>query len=502
LAKKICNESALSEVIGFVLILGLIVVLASLYLTYSVPAQGRENEILHMNEVKDQFVTYKVGLDSLFTNNELGTTISNSFNLGTSGGYVGGAFSFIPMMSPIASGGTVAINQRTTTPETLSVQSQSLLLNTTAGYAVDYSVGSPATINYTPSHIYLNISNIPSSGFRKKEGVYSWTVNSTSWTAIVNLSPQVTFYQSYQTCLPLGACGLCPGASQNGTPIDLTTSCLVPINNFNYTQSDLTLTVLNGNVYTIQNYPIYRNIRFDQVQPYTIDLMNNAYGISSAVQPPQSVALYPFDAFNTIPATGNVTYTFGEAPYVSTPIPLGSIEYRAQNNYWIPQDYYYQMGGVFLRQSDGNTTYKLPPEITFSYDNQTDPAKKIVTVNINALTIDQSNLGIVGGNSPVQIKTTLTNSTPFPYASASANTKWIRIGVNTSDSQARTMWGNYFNYTALVAGVPNFVVGQSGTESYIRIDGYDTTDNIFDINVIASNATYSTSVHGVGGIVQ
>jgi hypothetical protein len=65
------------------------------------------------------------------------------------------------------------------------------------------------------------------------------------------------------------------------------------------------------------------------------------------------------------------------------------------------------------------------------------------------------------------------------------------------------MWGNYFNYSATVAGVPNYVIGQAGTESYIRIDGYDSspTGN-YDINVIASNATYATTIHGVGGIVQ
>ena len=118
-------EAGLSEVIGFVLIIGLIVVVASLYLTYGVPAQGRENEILHMNEVKDQFVGYKLSLDSLFNNNKVGTTVSSSFTLGTSGGYTQGTFSFIPMMSPVNSGGTFAINQRTVEPETLKITSQS-----------------------------------------------------------------------------------------------------------------------------------------------------------------------------------------------------------------------------------------------------------------------------------------------------------------------------------------------------------------------------------------
>jgi hypothetical protein len=190
-------------------------------------------------------------------------------------------------------------------------------------------------------------------------------------------------------------------------------------------------------------------------------------------------------------------------PYTITPVPLGAINYIAQNNYWIPQQYYYQMGGIFLAQTDGNITYKLPPEITFSYDNQSDPAHKIVTVNINALTIDPGNYGVVGGNSPVQIKTTLTNITTQPFVKGSANAKWIRIGINTTDNQARTMWGNYFNYSATVAGMPNYVIGQAGMESYIRIDGYDPspTGN-YDINVIASNATYATTIHGVGGIVQ
>ena len=66
------SETGLSEVVGFVLILGVLVLVFSLYLTYGIPAQGRENEILHMNEVKDQFVSYKVSLDSLFNNNKVG----------------------------------------------------------------------------------------------------------------------------------------------------------------------------------------------------------------------------------------------------------------------------------------------------------------------------------------------------------------------------------------------------------------------------------------------
>jgi len=476
-------ENGLSEVVGFVLILGVLVLVFSLYLTYGVPAQGRENEILHMNDIKDQFVTYKISLDSLFNNNEVGSAVSNSFTLGTAGGYSQGTISFIPIMSPVASSGTVSINQRTTDPETLTLSSDALILNTSNFYSVNL----PAEVNYTPSHIYIHLSNIQ-PGDLSGNGIFGVNVSSRSWNAIVNLTPRSIHYNETQsvTCpAPLGSpCSIIYNAGDR------------------YTGTDITLSVAKGNILTLQNAVVYQNISSNTA--YSIDLMDGAYGLQSSLQPPDRINLTVDKPLNTISATGNITYGFSEMdPYTITPVPLGAINYIAQNNYWIPQQYYYQMGGIFLAQTDGNITYKLPPEITFSYDNQSDPANKIVTVNINALTIDPGNFGIVGGNSPVQIKTTLSNITTQPFVKGRANARWIRIGINTSDNQARTMWGNYFNYSATVSGIPNYAIGQAGTESYIRIDGYDSspTGN-YDINVIASNATYATTIHGVGGIVQ
>ena len=99
-------------------------------------------------------------------------------------------------------------------------------------------------------------------------------------------------------------------------------------------------------------------------------------------------------------------------PYSITPIPLGALEYRAQNNYWIPQNYYYQMGGVFLSRTRGTFHTSLPPEISFTNDSVND----LVSVNINALSFNPDNRGLIGGNSPVQIKTKLESIYPIPYA--------------------------------------------------------------------------------------
>ena len=110
------RDDGLSEVVGFVLILGVIVVALSLYQVYGVPAAGREAEIQHMNAVKDRFVDYKISLDSLWINSvnttrsAEGVTLSTSFDLGTMGGSTQGGGILFPVFSPVPSGGTVAVN--------------------------------------------------------------------------------------------------------------------------------------------------------------------------------------------------------------------------------------------------------------------------------------------------------------------------------------------------------------------------------------------------------
>jgi len=466
------DQEGLSEVIGFVLILGLITVALSIYLIYGVPAQGRENEILHMNVIQDQFINYKIGLDSLFTNNLVGTTTSNSFSLGTGGGYTQGSNSIFPILSPVSSGGIFMINRRTTLPETLSLTSDSYIQNTGS-----FSVALPARASYQPNHVYINISGINPTDLNQN-GIFGVTANTTAWSATINLTPHSLHYNETKsvTCNP---------------------SCLITYNEGErYTSTDITLSVAKGGILTMQDTVVYRNISPYTV--YSIDLMDDAYGLKSLTTPQQYISLNTGKTLGSITGTGTITYDFTEIdPYSITPIPLGSIEYRSDNKYWISQTYYYQMGGVFLSQVDGITTYKLPPEISASYNY----TSQISTININALSINSPTGGsIVGGNSPVQIKTTLMTSSDLPYVKGTANTRWIRIAVNTSDDQSRVMWKNYFNYTARSAYLPNTITGDTATESYIFINGSDPSPTgAFDINVIGSTAAYSATVYGVGG---
>ncbi len=500
------NEVALSEVIGFVLILALITAAFSLYLVYGVPAQGRENEIIHMGVVKDQFVGYKIGLDSLFTNNLVGTTTSNTFSLGTSGGYTQGSNSIFPILSPVSSGGIFMINRRTTVPETLTITSNSYIQDSTGSFSVPLNPN--ASVIYTPNHVYVTISGIQQADLVNNQS-FGVNVDASKWIATLNLTPKVTYFTNYTviqvpnrndpSCSALSsAFGPVIGALYWETPTSWGYECLVPALTSNYTGTDLTISIRKGNIVTMQNYPVFTTVKAGV--NYTVDLMDSSYGLNPDTIPNDIISIDnpPSKPMGVIKGEGNITYAFSEKnPYTLTPIPLGAIEYRSDNQYWIPQTYYYQMGGVFLSQSDGNTTYKLPPEISFSYDY----TSKISTVNINALSINNPIGGsIVGGNSPVQIKTTLMSNTPLPFAVGTNNTRWIRIGVNTSDDQSRVMWKNYFNYTARNANLPNTFTGNTTTESYIFINGSDTSlTGVFDINVIASDAPYSATVYGVGG---
>ncbi len=499
------NDAGLSEVIGFVLILALITAAFSLYLVYGVPTIGRENEILHMDVVKDQFSDYKIGLDSLFSNNLVGTSMSNSFSLGTGGGYTQSSNSLFPILSPVSSGGIFMINRRTTFPETLTITSNSLILNSTGRTSITL----PAQANYTPDHVFVTISGIRQDDLSATKS-FGVSVNTSKWIATVNLTPQVTYFINY-TVIQLAEINN-PSCSAYSSPLGPIVGpiqggpvtggdiwyCFQPTMISNYTGTDVTISIIKGNVILMQNFPVYTNINAGT--NYTVDLMDSSYGLNQMTIKGDLINIDnpPSKPLGAINGTGNISYDFTERnPYTITPIPLGAIEYRSENNYWIPQTYYYQMGGVFLSQSDGNMTYKLPPEILFSYDY----ASKISTVNINALAIYSPTGGsIVGGNSPVQIKTTLMSKNALPYAVGTANTRWIRIGVDTSDDQARTVWKNYFNYTARSASLPHTLTGNTTTESYIIIDGYDPSPTgAFDINVIASDATYSATVYGVGG---
>ena len=78
-------------------------------------------EISHMDYVGDWFLDYKIAVDSLWINDETGVTDSTSLTLGSKGGNTQTSGLFLPMMQPIGSSGSLAINN---TLDTITVTTQ------------------------------------------------------------------------------------------------------------------------------------------------------------------------------------------------------------------------------------------------------------------------------------------------------------------------------------------------------------------------------------------
>jgi hypothetical protein len=462
----IYHEHALSEVIGFILILVVVVTAFSIYLTYSIPAQGREKEILHMNEIRDQFVTYKIGVDALWTNSQMGTAMSTTFNLGTQGGATQGSYSFIPILSPVPSSGTLSLNNR---QEVLTVQSRSLMRDTGIPFRNQTIIPGSIPVNATPLQLIVNITDSTPTDLTKRymqlRGVgQDWLVN-------VTVNPVTTYYEHTVSC-PGGIC----------TYQDA----------YRYNRTDITIDVSKGSVMVLQGFPVYQNIR--SATNYSVNLLDDAYGLKNYIQYPATISFAEIDPTNRITSYGIVNISYEQETLTTHSVTLGSLQYYARNNYWIPQTYYYQNGGVFLQQDC--TTYKLPPTITFSYDNRTG----IIGVKIIELPFQQTNAGNIGGNSPAQVRTQVTNIQNLSYSQTYNNTKWINLSVTTNDSTAAAVWYQYFNDAInITAGVPNKRVNYyslySAKQAFMYVNGTGSSAQ-YDVHVEGLRANLSATIQG------
>ena len=502
------RESGLSEVIGFVLLLGIIVAAFSIYLTYGVPAQGRENEISHMDVIKDEFTTYKTGIDSLWTNNMINTVMSSTFQMGTAGVTTQGSNGFLPILQPVASGGTVKINNLSHTQEYLNIISYSYITNLSfmmndTPLSFTNSFQSQFYPN-PPQSLIVNLSVTKNIKVTNCSVNLSGTDNNgVNWQVLINVTPRQTFYQTYIAVLVNQATCL-PAQFQNGTPIWLNNggttnrACLVPMNQYNYTGTDFTLNVFKNNTESLSNLIVTNNIV--QNQYYNINLLDPAYGLSSNIQNTPTITRFESDSAGDLTTTLTAQYAYNLWPNYQYNVSLGALEYSANNYYWIPQTYYYQMGGVFLSQMDG-VSAKIPPSITFSY-NRTD---SLINVNVIDVAYDQSSTGTISGSTPVQIGTKIkADSGVIPYAPITKNTINVTINYTSSSPSTNTnlMWQQFFKDAAnRTGGVPDnlYVTGTTANGAYIVVNGF-TVANTPDINLKVNTVNLTASILSISGV--
>ncbi len=483
------HEDALSEVIGFILIIAVLTIIASLYLVYVVPAQGREAEIAHMNYVQDQFVDFKIRMDSLWLNNEPNVTVSQNIEMGTLGSKTEGNLAIIPILQPVGSDGAIEV-------------------------APDNSEESPskrnpfyAEISFEMSAYLAPISKTIPPGLYAGSGIYPIQfVNITS-----DFEPETLFepnppylYLGQVTPVNLSASGVPPWRVEfqvaNLSPMD---SALE--DDYVY---DLQMSIVKSdndierNV--LLNATIAHGIARDGSVEYSVDLYDPLYGLNEnyaytkVVKSGDSITILDPEqpAFNTIfvekVTPADIGYTKigdDEPPFTSTPFPMGVFSYTGNNFYWIPQTYFYQMGGVFLTQNDGMTN-KVVPLINLFIGQ--DELAGIRVTDLNITEYDSS----VAGTSPVQVlsrvdkimKNQFVNETGVYQLSDSINnSKYVQIIIESGNPK---LWENTFNQILYEANVTDtatkfpadwVTIWSDADHAYMRVDGKDNLADDFDV---------------------
>jgi hypothetical protein len=437
------RERGLSEIVGFILILAAIVIAFALYATFGIPAVGREGEIGHMNDVRDRFVEYKVNLDSLWSNRQCGTAIGTSFTLGTGGAATTGSFSILPILSPARSAGTLALNQR---PEYITIAQDSLLVvnsptrswNESGVLAVSPSA-TTITFSTPPKYFFINVS---CRDLLTNRGVHVFPSSGSSWEALVNITPVYSYSRRFWI---------------TNTSLTVITG-FGEYNETRWNRTDVTISTWNDGVQLMQDFIVYRNITASPQTFYYVDLMNPAYGISTNLGATTSLKA---NRSNSV-LNGTYLTNYSYWPTVTTQSwTMGALEYRATNEYWIPQTYYYQMGGVFLEQNEGNTA-KVPPAIAMSMSNG------VPVVKINQILL--SGTGVIEGAGPVQVTSSVSSITDIPMVPGN-NTRYVNITVRTQSANASQMWLQAFQTAAAKGGLPTtmYTNGTAGLEAFMNI---------------------------------
>ncbi|EHQ34835.1 hypothetical protein [Methanoplanus limicola] len=177
---RLNNEEGLSEVIGFIMILALIMVFLSIWVVYGVPSEGRQQEIEHMDYVQDWFTQYKITADSLWINyddvNNYGTgniTLSNSLVLGSLGGATHSQGLFMVLMRPFGSSGTISLEED---------GSEFIEIKNTSATILNESM---MRIQYDSSNLYW----IPQSYYYQMGGVFLRQTDGT----VCRIAPLISF---------------------------------------------------------------------------------------------------------------------------------------------------------------------------------------------------------------------------------------------------------------------------------------------------------------------
>lgn len=339
------------------MIVALLSILFSMYLLYVVPLQGRDSEISHLESVKQQFVDIKSDIDSLIISNRTNMEVSRIIPLGTKGATQEGSFSIIPLQSFSASGGKLKIDKDSGT-----------LIST---------VGSNSWYNVQKSGIKTN--QVPSGNWQNNDvdigggSLYSNSPDTLniSYTTNSLSSPRVILVNSSDNRWSVNITAI-PRYVENIDKYVLYSTAPTDFSGFLSTQYDLVITVIKNNNNILTDSIIQKNINVNT--PYLVNIYNGAYGLKDSIfssfnfSVKNNGVVYPASGFFSARQLINKPYEEDPTDVAtldpisadlvinpSSSLPLGSLRFSSNNKYWLNQDFVYQMGSVFVEQSEDSS---------------------------------------------------------------------------------------------------------------------------------------------------
>lgn len=473
------SDDALSEVIGFILIIAIIVILGSLYMTYVVPSQGRDAEIQHMQEIEKFFTDFKLNIDALWYNNQEGVSFNQQLFLGTGGQTSAGAFSIFPIMQPVSSSGKVMISQ---SPR-FNISIDGYFLNITNSSQIisddDYLAifaNYSTNINDTDISPYdpytLTIWPGDSDAIRL---VNPWEL--IDWIAILEVKNTTLRQDDLYKVL-------------NWTEHPETRE-VSHLEILNYPIKEVTITIIKNGVKTLENEVIYRGLISEHTWNETIrvNLMEEAYGLSNerilrsnlnfryTKNDGSLVNKIQPDIFEYISIDGNSSHTptlnIMRSIVDSENIAIGSFNYSSNNPYWINQEYIYQFGEVDLKQDE-----IIQPKIASNWIKVSNATNSVKNVDINLISIygDSS----IGGQDEVQISSTIRgirdnviNGIKGWYKlkdSLIINAHSFEINISTNDENEAKYWNDTICRSLSEGGLINTCHAPTGKVVNIRVE--------------------------------
>jgi|GEM_PF-1835300 len=475
------REPALSEVIGFLLIVSLLAILFSMYLLYVVPLQGRDAEIAHMSDVKEQFSAIKMGIDSLIVNEQKNYRLQYQIPLGTGSGGATGSFSILPMQSYAGSSGELRVDT-----ETDSLGELEIYISGTGIELPNTPTGSEPFTNVYYSHTISgsDISGDPSDS--------SLAVDPQHFFILYNVTDPAKIL-SINAINWSATAGVIPKYNEN----------FVNISKTNPMPYDLALTIIKDGNTTFENLTIAEYVSSSN-NPYIINLYDWAYGLVDILKETYSFTY----SISGIPESDTVNISqLAYSPVISTdPISISVtgvldrslpqlqvLEYRSQNRYWVNQQYQYQWGATFVSQTEGTALMASPPVVIMM-----DDSNNLLNVDITDTIItthQQAHIPLVSisGSQENPLQVTLTELSPFFEIGGDtyqlldqpdqANARYIIIGAKDFGGNEQVKWKNTFS-----------TIANTAIHS-------DTTGHLSPINVVVKDLIFEDGSSGIGLII-